>query len=134
MNRIVLTGRLGKDAELKYFGENKSVTTFVMAVDKNYKKEGDAPNWIPCKIWNRDKLSNYLTKGKAVSVDGELMIDKYEEDGVAKTFAHVKVDRLEFLSGGKEDKKNVTPDNFEYTPPEGFGEDYRAVEDDDIPF
>lgn len=135
MNKLVLTGRLGRDAELKYFNENKNVINFTLAVNKNYKREGDVPNWIPCRIWDRDKLANYLTKGKAVAIDGELMIDQYEKDGVNRTYSYVKVDKLEFLGGDNKASNKVDADDFEYTPPAGLSnEEYGAVDDDDIPF
>ena len=71
MNKLVLTGRLGRDAELKYLETGKNVTKFTLAVDKNYKREGDVPTWFNCELWGREKLSNYLTKGKAVLVIGD---------------------------------------------------------------
>ena len=55
-----------------------------------------------------EKLSQYLTKGKMVLTIGELNIDQYEKDGQKKSFTKVKVDRLEFLGGGKQEDHDPT--------------------------
>lgn len=134
MNKLVLTGRLGRDAELKYLDTGRNVTKFTLAVDKNYKREGDVPTWFNCELWGREKLSNYLVKGKAVLVVGEMRIDPYEKDGQARQKVYVNVENVELLGGEKANNK-VDADNFEYTHPTGLSNDgYGAVDDDDIPF
>ena len=134
MNKIVLTGHLGRDAELKYYGENKNVTKFTLAVNKNFKREGDIPTWFNCELWNREKLSNYLTKGKAVLVVGEMRIDPYEKDGQARQKVYVNVENIEFLGGDNKNNTNNKDVGPAFEPPTGFGDDYGAIDDDDIPF
>lgn len=134
MNKIVLTGHLGRDAELKYYGEGRNVTKFTLAVNKNFKREGDVPTWFNCELWNREKLSNYLTKGKAVLVVGEMRIDPYEKDGQARQKVYVNVENVEFLGGDNKSNTNNADVGPAFEPPTGFGEDYGAVDDDDIPF
>ena len=56
-----------------------------------------------------------------IGVEGELNIDQYEKDGAKKSFTKVKVDRLEFLGGGKQ----------EYDPKGRFEE---VLDDDSLPF
>lgn len=130
MNKIILTGRLGHDAELKYLDSGKNVTKFSIAVEKNYKREGDAPTWVNCQKWNAENLSNYLTKGKHILVEGELKIDPYEKDGEKKQLVYVNVDRLEFLGG--ETKQQAPGNDFD---PSGLDiNGYGAVDDDDVPF
>lgn len=135
MNKLVLTGRLGCDAELKYLETGRNVTKFTLAVNKNYKREGDVPTWFNCELWGREKLSNYLTKGKAVLVVGEMRIDPYEKDGQARQKVYVNVENVELLGGDTKANNKVDADNFEYNPPAGLSNDgYGAVDDDDIPF
>ena len=62
-----------------------------------------------------------MTKGKQVAVEGELNIDQYEKDGQKKSFTKVKVDRVEFVGGGKAET-NALPNEFE------------AINDDELPF
>lgn len=118
MNKILLTGRLVRDAELSFLaGTGTPKVTFTVAVDRAYQKDKDnkKTDFIPCEMIGKhvEKLSNYLTKGKLVGVEGELNIDQYEKDGQKKSFTKVKADRLEFL-GGKSDSNNFNPKpNFE---------------------
>lgn len=118
MNKILLTGRLVRDAELSFLaGTGTPKVTFTIAVDRAYQKDKDnkKTDFIPCEMIGKhtEKLSSYLTKGKLVGAEGELNIDQYEKDGQKKSFTKVKVDRLEFL-GGKSDNNNFNPKpNFE---------------------
>ena len=107
-NQVLLTGRLTKDAELSFLpGTGMPKVTFTLAVDRNYQKDKNNKkvDFIPAEMIGKhvEKLSQYLTKGKMVLTIGELNIDQYEKDGAKKSFTKVKVDRLEFLGGGKQE-------------------------------
>ena len=65
MNKIVLTGHLGRDADLKYLSEGRNVTKFTLAVNKNYKREGDIPTWFNCELWGREKAFKLRNKRKS---------------------------------------------------------------------
>ena len=125
-NQVLLTGRLTKDAELSFLpGVGMPKVTFTLAVDRNYQKDKNNKkvDFIPAEMIGKhvEKLSQYLTKGKMVLTIGELNIDQYEKDGAKKSFTKVKVDRLEFLGGGKQ----------EYDPKGRFEE---VLDDDSLPF
>ena len=127
MNKILLVGRLVRDAELSFLaGTGTPKVTFTLAVDRAYQKDKDnkKTDFINCEQIGKhvEKLSTYLTKGKLIGVEGELNIDQYEKDGQKKSFTKVKVDRLEFL-GGKSDN------NFEPSKPK-----FEAIDDPDLPF
>ena len=125
-NQVLLTGRLTKDAELSFLpGTGMPKVTFTLAVDRNYQKDKNNKkvDFIPAEMIGKhvEKLSQYLTKGKMVLTIGELNIDQYEKDGTKKSFTKVKVDRLEFLGGGKQ----------EYDPKGRFEE---VLDDNELPF
>ena len=125
-NQVLLTGRLTKDAELSFLpGTGMPKVTFSLAVDRNYQKDKNNKkvDFIPAEMIGKhvEKLSQYLTKGKMVLTIGELNIDQYEKDGAKKSFTKVKVDRLEFLGGGKQ----------EYDPKGRFEE---VLDDNELPF
>ena len=125
-NQVLLTGRLTKDAELSFLpGTGMPKVTFSLAVDRNYQKDKNNKkvDFIPVEMIGKhvEKLSQYLTKGKMVLTIGELNIDQYEKDGTKKSFTKVKVDRLEFLGGGKQ----------EYDPKGRFEE---VLDDNELPF
>ena len=124
-NQVILTGRLTKDAELSFLpGTGMPKVTFTLAVDRNYQKDKNNKkvDFIPAEMIGKhvEKLSQYLTKGKMVLTIGELNIDQYEKDGAKKSFTKVKVERLEFLGGGK--AEGTAPPKFD------------PVLDDDLPF
>ena len=125
MNVINLTGRLTKDAELSFLpGTGTPKVTFTLAVDRNYNKDKNNKkvDFIPMEMIgsHTEKLAQYLTKGKMIGIVGELHIDQYEKDGAKKLFTKVKVDRLEFLGGGK--TEGTAPPKFD------------PVLDDELPF
>ena len=108
MNKIMLTGRLVKDAEMSFLpGTGMPKITFTMAIDRAYQKDKNNKkvDFIPCEQIGKhvEKLAQYLTKGKMIGIEGELNIDQFEKDGQKKSFTKVKVDRLEFLGGGKQE-------------------------------
>ena len=126
MNKIMLTGRLVKDAEMSFLpGTGMPKITFTIAVDRAYQKDKNNKkvDFIPCEQIGKhvEKLAQYLTKGKMIGIEGELNIDQYEKDGQKKSFTKVKVDRLEFLGSGKQ----------EYDPKGRFEE---VLDDDSLPF
>ena len=125
MNKIMLTGRLTKDADMSFLpGSGTPKVTFTVAVDRAYQKDktNKKVDFIPMEMIGKhvEKLAPYLTKGKMIGAEGELNIDQYEKDGQKKSFTKVKVDRLEFISGGS--KEEAPKAKFE------------PVLDDELPF
>ena len=131
MNKVILSGRVTRDAELSYI-PNAGVPklSFGLAVERNYQKDKNNKkvDFISCEMIGQhtEKLCQYVTKGKAVLVEGELNIDNYEKDGERRSFTKVKVYRLEFLaSNSNNENKNTTSD---------FGNFQEVGNDEDIPF
>ena len=132
MNKVILSGRVTRDAELGYI-PNVGVPklSFSLAVERNYQKDKNNKkvDFINFELFGKraENLCQYVTKGKQILVEGELNIDNYEKDGEKRSFTKVKVDRLEFLGGATTEKKTNT-DTLEFT-------DFQEVNDDeDIPF
>ena len=67
-----------------------------------------------------ENLSQYITKGKAILVEGELNIEQYEKDGEKRSYTKVKVDKLEFLSSSNNEQREVNS--------------FKEISNDDIPF
>ena len=126
MNKILLTGRLVKDAEMSFLpGTGMPKITCTIAVDRAYQKDKNNKkvDFIPVEMLgaHTEKLAQYVTKGKMIGITGELHIDQYEKDGQKKSFTKVNADRLEFLGGGKQ----------EYDPKGRFEE---VLDDNELPF
>lgn len=129
-NKIILTGRLTKDAELSFI-PNIGVPklNYTLAVEREYQKDKNNKkvDFINCEAIGKhcENLAQYVTKGKLVLVEGELNIDNYEKDGEKRSFTKVKVNRLEFLGGTNQDNKSNDTGNSDFQP----------VDDDEfIPF
>lgn len=142
INRIVLTGRLTRDLELRRTQSGTSVVSFTLAVDRNFKKEGQPEaDFINCVAWNRqaEAMAQYLHRGSLIGVDGRLQTRNYEnQQGQRVYITEVVVESLTFL----ESRQQAQP-----TPPEASQESsneyYRTdtsdvdtigIEGDELPF
>ncbi|MCC0697429.1 single-stranded DNA-binding protein [Clostridioides sp. ES-S-0048-02] len=130
MNNTVLVGRLARDPELRYIpGYGTPVATFALAVDRGYvKKDGTREvDFIPIEVMggSAEFCANYLAKGRMVSVQGQIRIEKYEKDGEKKTFTKVRTKIVNALDHKPKEENNKDKD-------EKIG--FQVLEDDDIPF
>lgn len=135
LNRIILIGRLTKDPELRYTPNGVAVTSFTLAVDRNYKnaqgeKEAD---FIPCVVFRQlaELCANYLAKGRLAAVEGRLQVRSFEgQDGQRRWVTEVVGENVRFLSP-KESNSNTgvsaAADDFS-----SFAQEISL--DDDIPF
>lgn len=122
MNKLILTGRLTKDPEVKAIGDNNMVAKFTVAVNRNYKdKDGNRPaDFIPCEAFGKtaEFISNYVTKGRLVEVDGEMRVDQYQnEEGENRTFTKCHVNTLNALDSAKNANEENTATNTEIERP-----------------
>lgn len=101
INRVVLTGRLTRDLELRRTQSGTSVVSFTLAVDRNFKKEGQPEaDFINCVAWNRqaDTMAQYLHRGSLIGVDGRLQTRNYEnQQGQRVYITEVFIDNFTFL-------------------------------------
>lgn len=122
MNKLIITGRLCRDPEVKAIGENNMVAKFTVAVNRNYKdKDGNRPaDFIPCEAFGKtaEFISNYVTKGRLVEVDGEMRVDQYQnEEGENRTFTKCHVNSLNVLDSAKTADGESTATNTEIERP-----------------
>ena len=102
MNVHVLSGRLTRDAELKYTSSGKAKLTFSLA--NNGYKEGDT-SYFNCEIWGErgEKLALILTKGCFIGATGRTDIESWEKDGVKHTAPKIHVTDVTILYKPKGD-------------------------------
>ena len=103
INRVVLTGRLTRDPELKTTPTGKSVVDFSIAVDRRVKGETD---FFRVTAWGAtaEFVSNYITKGRLVGVDGRLQSRKYTaNDGTNREVVEVIADNVNALDRPRDD-------------------------------
>ena len=133
MNKIILSGGITRDAELTFIGSNGvPKMNFSLAVERGYQKKGEEKrvDFINCEMLGAhvEKLSQYITKGKQIVVEGELNIDSYMKDDERKTYTKVRVDKLEFQRGGAASNADMKVKN------EFKLEEFGNFETEEVPF
>lgn len=108
INRVVLVGRLTRDPELRTTTTGKSVCGFGIAVSKKIKPQDGTPDadFFNITAWGQtaEYVSNYLTKGRLVGVDGRLQSRKYTaNDGTNREVVEVVADNVQGLDRPKDD-------------------------------
>lgn len=110
MNKIIVTGGLGRDAELKSLPSGKNVLEFSIAVNSGYG-DNKKTYWWKCKMFGdrAAKLAEHFTKGTKLMIEGVPELREYEaKDGSGKRIsAEIFVTDFEFIGG----KKEQTSDN-----------------------
>ena len=109
LNRVILIGRLTRDAELKFTAGGQAVCKFSIAVNRK-KKDGDAwtdeASFFDITLWGRqaEALEQYLLKGKQIGVDGELRQDRWQQDGQNRSKIDIIANSIQLLGGGSDSR------------------------------
>jgi len=110
VNKVILIGHLGRDAETKFTPSQVSVTKFSVATNRRWKDQAsgewkEETDWSNVVLWRQENLANYLTKGKQVYVEGRLQTRSYEDKDGKKVYAtDVVADEVILLGGGGSDR------------------------------
>ena len=147
LNRIILMGRLTRDPELRRTGSGTAVTSFSLAVDRDFKSQSGEKetDFIDIVAWRNtaEFVSKFFTKGRMAVVEGRLQIrDWTDKDGGKRRSAEVVADNVYFgdskRDGGDTSGysaapayKNAAPSNFN-----AGGSDFAEIGEDDgeLPF
>lgn len=142
LNVVVIMGRLTADPELRTTQSGISVTSFSVAVNRNYSKDGNnQTDFINCVAWrnNAEFISKYFAKGQMIAIKGSLQQNNYtDKDGNKRTSYDVVVDTADFCgskneSGGNSaSARNEAPASFSNVDTGDFEE--ISMGDDDLPF
>ena len=105
INRVIISGNLTRDPELRSTAGGMPVLGFGVAVNDRRKNQQtgeweDYPNFIDCTMFGAraEALSRYLNKGTKVSIEGKLRWSQWEREGQKRSKIEVIVDELEFMS------------------------------------
>lgn len=148
INSTVLVGRLTRDPELKYTGNNVAVASFSLAVNRNFKdangeREAD---FINCVIWRQqaENLTNWAKKGALIGITGRIQTRSYEnQQGQRVYVTEVVAENFQMLesravreSGNANDGYNQQPQ--QQTPNFGRSNQMQGnpmdIQDSDLPF
>lgn len=151
INRVVLTGRLTRDPELKYTQSGNAVCSFTLAVDRQFRNQnGDREaDFINCVIWRKsaENFSNFTHKGSMVGIDGRIQVRNYEnQQGQRVYVTEVIVDNFALLEShnsqgnGYNQPQNNQQGNYRsnnangYQQPNGAPQGNAQVDPDELPF
>ena len=140
LNRITIMGRICNDIELRRTASGKAVTSFTLAVDRDFRSDSGEKetDFIECVAWGNtaEFVSKYFGKGRMAIASGRLQIRSWEDkSGNKRKTAEVVADNVYFADSKNETKNEAKPqqETKSYDPIEP---DYAAMMDDDfdLPF
>jgi single-strand DNA-binding protein len=143
INRVVLSGNLTKDPELRQLAGGNSVCKLRIAVntrkkDRDSNQWSDHPNYFDVTVWGAqgENVAKYLTKGSPLLIDGRLEWREWQaQDGTNRQAVEIIAENTQFI-GGRDGGQNTSGGGgSEFAPgPDRGLQSVPAAEDDDIPF
>lgn len=107
MNVVSLTGRTTSDIELKKTSNDNYVSSFSIAVDRQFAVNGEkVTDFIQCVVWGKtaETMNKYVKKGDMVGIVGRLQTRQYDDTaGVTRYITEVVVSELTFLQSKKQE-------------------------------
>lgn len=106
VNKVILLGNLGRDAETRFTTGGAARTTFSIATGRRWKDQQtgewkEETDWHNVVLWRQENVANYLTKGRQVYIEGRLQTRSYEDKDGKKVYStEVVADDL-ILVGGR---------------------------------
>ena len=147
LNHIIIMGRLTRDPELRRTGSGVAVTSFTLAVDRDFGKNENGEketDFIDCVAWRQtgEFVSKYFAKGRMAVVSGRLQIRSWtDKDGNKRRTAEVVADNVYFGDSKREGETGYSapaaaPSFGGYTAPAAPVSDFAMLADDDaqLPF
>jgi len=136
INKVLISGNLTRDPELRATASGMPVLGLGVAVNDRRKNQStgeweDYPNFIDCTMFGTraEIISNYLSKGSKVAIEGKLRWSQWERDGQKRSKIEVIIDEIEFLSSRDSNTASHQAKEVEIPPAPEI-----TVYDEDIPF
>ena len=132
LNKVIIMGRLTRDPELRRTQSGTAVTSFSLAVDRDFKSQNGEKetDFIDVVAWRNtgEFAAKYLAKGRMAAVEGRIQVrDWQDKDGNRRKTVEVVADNVYFADSKRDSKPQETPATNE--------PDFDEIEDDgDLPF
>jgi len=143
INRVVVSGNLTRDPELRSTSGGTSVCSLRIAVNSRRKDDSgqwvDKPNYFDVTVWGAqgENCAQYLAKGRPVAVDGRLDWREWEKDGIKRQSVSIIADSVQFLGSRDGAQSNGAVESDLPADTSDFqqaGVASGGGSDDDIPF
>lgn len=136
MNRVILSGNLTRDPEIRYTQSGKAYARCGIAVNRPYSK--DAVDFSNLLAWEKtaEFIGKYFKKGSRILIEGRLQTSSYEKDGVKHTGVDVIVDNAEFADSKRPDADSTPRRDDKPQPRKNSYDDFdgEPVNNADLPF
>jgi len=142
VNKAILVGNLGRDAEMRFTGGGTPVATVSLATTERFTdREGqkrEDTQWHRIVIWGKtaESIHEYLTKGKQIYVEGRIQTREWtDKEGKTQKTTEIRADRVVLLGGGSD--RGGRPPRERQSESDAGPADHSPVDtpnDDDIPF
>ena len=143
LNKAILMGRLVADPELRRTPNNNSVTSFTLAVNRSFTRQGEQPqtDFIDIVAWGKtaEFVSRYFVKGQQVAVAGRIQTRTWEDkQGNTRKSVEVVAEEVHFAEPKRDSQpRNDMPRGGDFDPMAGLGGNAFAAlpgDDNDLPF
>jgi single-strand DNA-binding protein len=143
VNKVILVGNLGRDAELRYTPGGAALATINMATTEVWNDKAgqrqEKTEWHRVVLWGKsaETLTEYLTKGKQIYVEGRLQTRQWDDkDGNKRYTTEIRGDRVVLLGGGGGGRGGQMSDRGDSAATHAAGPEpsEQPLTDDDIPF
>mgnify|MGYP001030563058 CR=1 FL=1 len=115
LNKIVIVGRMTKDAQI-YEKEDNKIATFCVATERNYKDDINeiSTDYLLCKAFGKTatNIEKYTSQGTLVGITGQMRSRKYEKEGQTHFVTELYVETIKFMS--PKNKNNGTPSDNQF--------------------
>ena len=115
LNKIVIVGRMTKDAQI-YEKEDNKIATFCVATERNYKDDKNeiSSDYLLCKAFGKTatNIEKYTSQGTLVGITGQMRSRKYEKEGQTHFVTELYVETIKFMS--PKNKNNETPSDNQF--------------------
>jgi single-strand DNA-binding protein len=121
VNKVILVGHLGRDAETKFTPSGVSVSSFSVATNRRWKDSQtgewkEETDWVKVVLWRGENVAQYLTRGKQVYVEGRIQTRTYDDkDGKKVYVTEVVAEDVILLSGSRSEGSAPIPDEEHMT-------------------
>jgi single-strand DNA-binding protein len=145
VNKVILVGNLGRDAELRFTPGGAPVAKFSIATTEVWNDKAgqrqERTEWHNVDLWGKpaESLKEYLVKGKQVYVEGRIQTDEYtDKDGIKRKSTKVRCDKVVLLGSGGGRGGGMSRSSGDemggHAPGPGHDVPDQPLTDDDIPF
>jgi single-strand DNA-binding protein len=142
VNKAILVGRAGSDAETFFTKSGKPVSKVSLAMNRQWMDSSrqihEETDWVSVVLWNRENLAQYLIKGTRLYVEGRLQARSYEDkDGIRRHVTEVVAESVILLGGngnGSAHERRPSPEHAANGHIEEPRTDAGQPEDWDVPF